>query len=507
MRAPVYLKALWNTIVISGSVTLLCVFLGYPIAYSMAHAGERLRRLLIFVVLIPFWSSILVRTFAWMVLLQKRGLINTTLVEYLGLLETPLTLIYNRTGVLIGMSHILLPFMILPLYSVLSRIEPNLSQAAASLGAPPVRNFVRVYLPLSLPGLLAGSVLVFVMGLGYYITPALLGGTGRHNDRTADRDADCRLRQLGSRGRAGSDFAARHGNDIPFHQPLVDRGRPMTGLSSDRVWPFLRAVICLAIIIFLIAPMVIVVIVSFSSAPFLTFPPPGLSLQWYRKLASLPVWLDAISTSATIMVPSALIATAAGTAAAVGLARGRIPGAGAIASLIMAPMVVPVIITAAAMLGVFRAWGLQGTLLGLILAHATLAIPYVVFTVLAAMRLVDDQLESAALTLGATHWRAFWRVTFPLILPAVLSGLLFAMVISFDELVVSIFLSSPTVRPVTVQMWSDVRGDVDPTIAAIGALLLAFSVGVLLLEAVLNRERAKPLTPEAESTAIQRAAP
>ncbi len=281
----------------------------------------------------------------------------------------------------------------------------------------------------------------------------------------------------------------------------------MTGLSSDRVWPFLRAVICLAIIIFLIAPMVIVVIVSFSSAPFLTFPPPGLSLQWYRKLASLPVWLDAISTSATIMVPSALIATAAGTAAAVGLARGRVPGAGAIASLIMAPMVVPVIITAAAMLGVFRAWGLQGTLLGLILAHATLAVPYVVFTVLAAMRLVDGQLESAALTLGATHWRAFWRVTFPLILPAVLSGLLFAMVISFDELVVSIFLSSPTVRPVTVQMWSDVRGDVDPTIAAIGALLLAFSVGVLLLEAVLNRERAKPLTPEAESTAIQRAAP
>jgi putative spermidine/putrescine transport system permease protein len=279
----------------------------------------------------------------------------------------------------------------------------------------------------------------------------------------------------------------------------------MTGLNSDRVWPFLHAGVCLAIIIFLISPMVIVVIVSFSSAPFLTFPPPGLSLQWYRKLASLPVWLDAISTSATIMVPSALIATSAGTAAAVGLARGRIPGAGVIASLIMAPMVVPVIITAAAMLGVFRAWGLQGTLLGLILAHATLAIPYVVFTVLAAMRLVDDQLESAALTLGATRWRAFWRVTFPLILPAVLSGLLFAMVISFDELVVSIFLSSPTVRPVTVQMWSDVRGDVDPTIAAIGALLLAFSVGVLLLEAVLNRQRARPLTGEADGAALQRA--
>jgi len=122
-------------------------------------------------------------------------------------------------------------------------------------------------------------------------------------------------------------------------------------------------------------------------------------------------------------------------------------------------------------------------------AIATLAIPYVVFTVLAALRLVDDQLENAAMTLGATRWRAFWRVTFPLIVPAVLSGLLFAMVISFDELIVSIFLSSPTVRTVSVQMWSDVRGDVDPTIAAIGSLVLAFSVVALLLETALRRQR------------------
>ena len=176
ITAPVYLKALWNTVVISGSVTLLCIVLAYPIAYTMANSGPRIRRVLTFVVLIPFWSSVLVRTFAWMILLQKRGLINKTLIDYLGILETPLSLIYNRVGVLIGMSHVLLPFMILPLYSVLSRIDPSLSRAAASLGAPPVRNFLRIYLPLSLPGLVAGSLLVFVLGLGYYITPALLGG-------------------------------------------------------------------------------------------------------------------------------------------------------------------------------------------------------------------------------------------------------------------------------------------------------------------------------------------
>jgi putative spermidine/putrescine transport system permease protein len=113
-----------------------------------------------------------------MVLLQKRGLINKILIDYLGILQEPLALIYNRTGVVVGMSHVLLPFIILPLYSVLSRIDPNLSKAASSLGAPPVRNFFRVYLPLSLPGLLSGGLLVFVIALGYYVTPTLLGGPG-----------------------------------------------------------------------------------------------------------------------------------------------------------------------------------------------------------------------------------------------------------------------------------------------------------------------------------------
>ncbi len=152
----------------------------------------------------------------------------------------------------------------------------------------------------------------------------------------------------------------------------------------------------------------------------------------------------------------------------------------------MAPVVVPVIITAAAMFGIFRGFGLYGTLSGLVLAHTVLTIPYVVTTVLASLHMVDEQLENAALTLGATRWSAFWRVVFPLILPAVLSGFLFAVVISFDELVVSLFISSPTLRPVTVQMWSDIRGDVDPTISAIGTVLFVFSLVVLLAESLLR---------------------
>jgi len=175
IRQPIYLRVLWNTFVISASVTAICLAIGYPVAYTMVHSSERTRRLLVFVILVPFWTSLLVRTFAWMVLLQQKGLVNDFLMS-VGVITAPLALIYNRVGVLIGMVQVQLPFMILPLYSVLLRIDPSYSLAAATLGAPPMRNFLRVYFPLSLPGVFTGCALVFIISLGYFITPALLGG-------------------------------------------------------------------------------------------------------------------------------------------------------------------------------------------------------------------------------------------------------------------------------------------------------------------------------------------
>lgn len=176
-QKSLYNQVVWNTAAISGSVTAICLLIGYPVAYTMANTTEGIRRILIFIVLIPFWTSILVRTFAWMVMLQKQGIINTTLID-MGLIQEPLDLIYNRAGVLIGMVQVMLPFMIFPLYSVMTRIDSRYTEAASTLGAPPVRNFLRVYLPLSLPGVITGGMLVFIISLGYFITPALLGGRG-----------------------------------------------------------------------------------------------------------------------------------------------------------------------------------------------------------------------------------------------------------------------------------------------------------------------------------------
>ena len=173
----IYRDVIARTFAISGSVTLICLLLGYPLAYWIATAPPATARKLMLLVLLPFWTSLLVRTTAWVVVLQSGGVVNS-LLGWLGLVDPthPIELIHNRIGVLIAMTHILLPFMVLPIFSVMKSIPPNYMRAAASLGAPPLSAFLRVYLPLSLPGVSAGGLLVFILALGYYITPALVGG-------------------------------------------------------------------------------------------------------------------------------------------------------------------------------------------------------------------------------------------------------------------------------------------------------------------------------------------
>jgi putative spermidine/putrescine transport system permease protein len=170
-----YVRVLLNTFWIAVLATVACLVIGYPFAYLMTIVPGRLAGLLLIAVLLPFWSSLLVRTFAWQVLLRDTGIINRFLLD-LGVISEPLTLIRTTGGVIVGMSHILLPFMVLPLYAVMRRIDPEFSRAAANLGASPMSAFLRIFVPLSLPGVLAGCLLVFILALGFYITPALLGG-------------------------------------------------------------------------------------------------------------------------------------------------------------------------------------------------------------------------------------------------------------------------------------------------------------------------------------------
>lgn len=170
-----YLQVFWNTFEIALLVTAICLLLGYPLGFLIATTTPGWMTLGFIFVLLPLWTSVLVRTYAWMVLLGRNGVFNRLLLES-GLIADPLPLLNNFTGVLIGMVHVLLPYMVLPVYGAVRRVDPALVAAAEGLGASNARIFRRIYLPLTLPGIFAGAVIVFVLSLGFFITPALLGG-------------------------------------------------------------------------------------------------------------------------------------------------------------------------------------------------------------------------------------------------------------------------------------------------------------------------------------------
>jgi ABC-type spermidine/putrescine transport system permease subunit I len=170
-----YARTFVTTFKVSLLTTLLCILIGYPLAYFLAILPPRLAGFFMLAVLLPFWTSLLVRTYAWLVLLQKNGILNDFAMS-VGLWDEPLKLVHNLTGTLIGMAHIMLPFLVLPLYGSMRKIERDMMHAAANLGATPIQAFWKVYFPLSISGMVAGSLIVFVLCLGFYVTPAVLGG-------------------------------------------------------------------------------------------------------------------------------------------------------------------------------------------------------------------------------------------------------------------------------------------------------------------------------------------
>ncbi len=176
LGSTTYLRVFLNTFLVAGVVTIVSIFVGYPVAWLLAIMPEKSSRIVLAIIILSMWTNLLARTYAWMVLLQRTGVINKTLMA-LGLIDKPLALVNNLVGVTIGMTYIMLPFVILPLMGVIRSIDPAILRAAALCGAGKLQCFLRVLLPLSLPGIVAGALMVFVMSLGYFVTPALLGGT------------------------------------------------------------------------------------------------------------------------------------------------------------------------------------------------------------------------------------------------------------------------------------------------------------------------------------------
>lgn len=527
-ESSVYVNVLLITLKISLWTAFFAVVAGYPVAYLISSLSARRKTSLLFWVLLSFWTSFLVRTFAWVVLLGRNGVVNQML-QALGILDAPANLLYNFGSVLVGMVHALMPLAVLTMLSVMENIDRNLPRAASTLGARPGTAFWKIYFPLSMPGVAAAAIMVFVTAIGFFITPALLGGrketmiTQIIIDQVQQTmnwefagavsvlllvvvlavfalyDKILGLSTMTGAGAARPRASARPSLLRRAGEALLD----LLAALSDRLFSLLparlrRSVsgtgqsrtlwwIVLAVLAFLSAPAFLMIPLSFDSGSGLTWPPKGFSLQWYEQMFTSPVWMQAITRSLIVGVGTGLLAMLIGTPAAFLLVRADMRGKSAMLAFVLSPIVVPRMIIAVGMFYFFARVGLVGSTLGLILAHTVVAVPYVVITMMAVLRNYDTRLDLAAQSLGAGPWSTLRFVTFPILGAGLMSSFLFAFATSFDELTIALFASGGLNATLPKQFWDEVTLQISPVIAAVSTCLFIFIAALIWLADRLRR--------------------
>ena len=528
---PLYWNSLVRTMEISFMVALLCLFFGYPTAL-LIHKSSGWRQIVVATaVILPYFIAILIRTYSWMVLLGRNGPINKLAVA-LGIFDQPAQLLFNRSAVLLGMTAVLLPLMVLSIYSSIARQDPSFVRAGQASGAGPLAVFWRVLLPLTMPGMGAGFLLVFVTALGFFITPTLLGGPGdqmfaMHITQQADFATSEGFLQalavvllvitlivVAIAGRfLGFEFIWGGGKlvEASSHSssPRSSRrgGGTLSAKLADMVgWPLLRLLSRMPlgtgtwtvrvlggfVLLALMAPIVVVMFLSFSKASFLTFPPPGFSLRWYEKFFSDSEWMTAFTNSFTIALLSAVIAVTLGGLAALGIVRSSIRGKAAIMLLLVSPVIVPPVVLGLSLYSLFLRTDLAGTISGLAAAHAIGGLPIVVVIMAASLQGVDRRLEQAAAVHGASPLTVFRTVTLPAVAPGMAAAAFFAFLHSFDELVLSLFLSSAQLRTLPLRLWADVNYQLNPVLAVVSTLEVLLVVGGIVLARPVLAGRTKP---------------
>ncbi|MCC6195829.1 MAG: ABC transporter permease subunit [Burkholderiales bacterium] len=515
-----YIWTIMRTIGLAAASTLLALVIGYPIAYVIAtHRSARMRSFLVLCVAAPYLTSILIRTFAWQVLLGRVGLMNNALA---GIGLPRLDLLFNSFAVIVGLTHFLLPLMILPLVSVMRRIDKFYLRAAANLGAGPARAFVRVFVPASLPGIEVGLVLCFVYGVGAFVTPALLGGNsgrmlGALIQTAIEQQADFGLAaaaavilaltvglivlafklalsgdlgSLAAPGQAAAVMTVARRRGTVFD--LVLRGIEQIAITVDRrgLSRSGRLVGAYAVVLglLILLPQMVAIPISFSSTRTLIFPPPGWSTQWYEGFLE-PGWFQPLLTSLQIGVAVTIAATVLGTAAAIGVMRGFSSRAASAAKLLLLlPLFFPTVVVGAAFFLALVPFRWTDMKWGIVVAHTTIALPFVFAIVSANLRTLDRRYEQAAAGLGAGLRAQMQRIVLPLLSGGILTSAFFAFLTSFDEAAIAIFLSGLRVKTLPRRMYEALAFESDPTVGVVAVLTMT-AAALVLLGATLLRHR------------------
>jgi putative spermidine/putrescine transport system permease protein len=499
-----YLAVLSTTFSVAFWTTLLCVVLGYPLAYWLCCKPPRQQRIAMLFVLLPFWTSALIKNFSWLVLLGRNG-IMARIMASAGMAGDQL--LFSRATVVFAMTHTLLPLAVVTMLPVMNQIDRRLPMAAATLGAGAAQAFWQIFYQLSMRGVAAAGLLVFVASLGFFITPALLGGPRETmiGQLIILQINELQNWQLGSALAAillvstiamcvvydrifglssvSEDGARRSSPGNPARLAGLAMAR-FAGLICGAVEEFwkrnirgLRGGVVLSIYAWLmmavlLVPIVAFVPMAFTRSTFLSFPPQGFSVTWFEQFAASPLWLGAMLRSFTIGLATAAITVSIAALAALGVARSQSRLGGAVFLLFLTPMVVPSIVIAIALFYLFARISLVATDVGIIIGHTVIAMPIVFVILLGTFKGHDWRLDAAASTLGASRARTLWRVTLPLVQGGMAVGFVTGFLQSFEELTVALFVGGGLKTTLPKQMWDGILLQVNPIIAAASVVVL-----------------------------------
>lgn len=501
----VYIRVLTTTFLIALQTTGLCLVLGYPLAYWLSRQPPRRQRVLTLLVLFPFWTSALVKSFIWIVLLGHTGPV-AGLFHAVGIADAP-ELLFNRVTVVLAMAHTMLPLAVVTMLPSINQIDDRLALAAATMGATRIEAFWRVTFQLSMPGVAAAGLLVFIGSLGFYITPSLLGGPrdtmlgqviiqqilSQQNWVFAGALAvmlvgsallAClvydRLFGLSGMGggtpRGASDRWARWVGLWILARVANASARLAGGRRADWLLP----VYAWTLILVLLLPILACIPMGFTSSTFLSFPPPGYSTRWFAEYLTSPVWMAATVRSFGIGLASACLTLLIAAPAAFGLSRSTGRLSSAVFLVFLAPLIVPGVVMAVGLFYLFAQIGLVATDLGIVLGHTVTGIPLAFVILLAQLRQYDWRLNQAAETLGAGRGLVLRRIMAPLVKGGLVAAFIFAFLNSFEELTVALFVGGGLKVTLPRQMWDDINLQVTPTLAAASLVVLAVVTGLFM---------------------------
>lgn len=483
---PLYFEVLLHSLNMALIATLACLVLGYPFAWFLAKLPHKVRPLLLFLLIVPFWTNSLIRIYGLKIFLSTKGYLNEFLL-WLGVIDTPIRIMFTPSAVIIGLVYILLPFMVMPLYSSIEKLDKPLLEAARDLGASKLQTFIRIIIPLTMPGIIAGCLLVMLPAMGLFYVSDLMGGAKNLLIGNVIKVQFLNIRDW--------PFGAATSITLTIVMGLMllvywraSRLLNKRWNSNDR--RLLRGGFMTAIYAYLYIPIIILIVNSFNSSRF-GINWQGFTTKWYSLLMNNDSLLQAAQHSLTMAVFSATFATLIGSLTAVALYRYRFRGKPFVSGMLFVVMMSPDIVMAISLLVLFMLLGIQLGFWSLLFSHITFCLPFVVVTVYSRLKGFDVRMLEAAKDLGASEFTILRKIILPLAMPAVAAGWVLSFTLSMDDVVVSSFVTGPSYEILPLKIYSMVKVGVSPEVNALATILLVLSLVMVIASQLIARDKTK----------------